>query len=150
MPLVTADITRHGAVIDVFLGVSRNRQAMLEKHKLPVPPKVGLRALIDTGAAISGFTPPVFTQLGIGPVGVIPVRTPSTIPGQPCSCSVFDVILYILSGLEQTPFPLHALAYGDFDRDPVGDLHGILGRDVLQHCNLTYLGPEKRFELGWA
>jgi hypothetical protein len=43
MAIVTGEITRHGAIIDVLVGVSRNRQARLESVGHPVPAKVAVR-----------------------------------------------------------------------------------------------------------
>jgi hypothetical protein len=46
MSLVTGPITRHGAIVDVLVGVSQNRQRLLEKNNFPVPERVPLRAII--------------------------------------------------------------------------------------------------------
>jgi len=149
MPLMTGDITEHGAVISVLVGVSRNRRAVLEKHGMPVPKAVAVRAQLDTGSFITGFTTAVFQQLGIGHIQVIRIRTPSTTPDQPCDCFVFDVVLALVSGMDQTPLSVHAIASDDFDRERDGDVNGIIGRDVLDRCNFTYLGPDKRFSLAY-
>ena len=149
MPLITGDVTEHGAVITVFVGVSRNRRAVLEKHGMAVPKAVGVRAQLDTGSFITGFTTALFEQLGIGPIQVLRIRTPSTSPDRPCDCPVFDVILALVSGMDQTPLRVHAIASDDFDRERDGDVHGIIGRDILDYCNFTYLGPDKRFSLAY-
>ena len=55
MPLLTGPLTPGGAIIDVLVGVSRPRLALLLKHQFPVPVPVHVRAVIDTGASVSGF-----------------------------------------------------------------------------------------------
>jgi hypothetical protein len=62
---------------------------------------------------------------------------------------VFDVLLSLVSGIDQSPLGVHAIASDDFDRERDGDVHGIIGRDVLDQCNFTYLGPDKRFSLAY-
>jgi hypothetical protein len=75
VPLITGPITEHGAVIDVLVGVSNNRQAALERTGQPVPSRVSLRLQIDTGSYITGLTVSVFRQLDISPIGTEKVRT---------------------------------------------------------------------------
>ncbi len=62
---------------------------------------------------------------------------------------MFDVVLSLVSGVNQTPLSLHAIASDDFDRERDGDVHGIIGRDVLDPCNFTWLGPDRRFSLAY-
>lgn len=149
MPHVNGSITEHGAVLAVLVGLSSVRRDLLIKHNFPVASPIPVRALLDTGSAISGFTPAVFEQLDLTPIGEQTIRTPSTLPGRPGVCDVFDVHLVLVSGTDQTAFRIRALACEDFDRDRDGDVHGIIGRDVLNRCTLFYVGGEQRFELAW-
>ncbi|HKI36114.1 MAG TPA: hypothetical protein VKA46_29930 [Gemmataceae bacterium] len=149
MPLISGPITEHGAVIDVFVGVSRNRQAALERSGLAVPARVGLRVQLDSGSYITGLTISLFRQLGISPIGTEKVSTPSTGPGRRHEASLYDVILWMVSGRNLTPLSVRAIACEDFDRDRDGDVHGIVGRDILDRCNFWWLGLDRRFELGY-
>jgi hypothetical protein len=54
MSLIEDVITGDGAVISVFLGVSQNREAVLRRAGFPVPARVSLRLLIDTGSFATG------------------------------------------------------------------------------------------------
>jgi hypothetical protein len=115
MPIVTGEITRHGPIICVLVGVSQNRQTRLEANGFPVPQRVQVRALIDTGSHMTGMIPDVFRSLEIGPFGRILVRTPSTTPDAPFQCDQYDVTLYLVSGMDQYPFRgVHAIASDDF------------------------------------
>jgi hypothetical protein len=86
MPIVSGDITEHGAVIPVFVGVSRHRRERLLSAGRSVPPEVGVRVLLDTGSHISGLTPAVFTALGIDPIKLGYVLTSSTKADEPFLC----------------------------------------------------------------
>ncbi len=42
---------------------------------------------------------------------------------------------------------VHVIASDDFV--PEEEVHGIIGRDVLNRCNFLYLGPERKFNLAF-
>ncbi len=147
MSLVNGELSEHGAVIDVFVGVSHSHRAALKRGGLAPPKAVAVRARLDTGSFITGFTTALFAQLGLRPIRVIQIRTPSTSPDRPCDAPVFDVVLTLVSGTNPITLSVQAIASDDFDRD--GDVHGIIGRDSLDRCNLTWLGPDRRFSLAY-
>src|SRR5216684_4525760 len=97
MPLITGDITQDGAVIAILIGVSANRKKRLICVNLPVPPRISLRAVIDTGSFVTGVIPSVFYSLEIEHFRTIPVRTPSTTPGEPHQAKQFDISLSLVS-----------------------------------------------------
>jgi hypothetical protein len=147
MSLVSGHITREGAIVVVLVGVSKNRQTVLEKHRLPVPQRIPVNAQLDTGSFASGFLPTVFQSLGIKPIGIVSVRTPSTKPGQPFPCDEYDVSVTFLAGITPVTIPsVHAIASDDFDTHEDG-VHAILGRDILDRCTLSYCGPDRTFQL---
>lgn len=148
MPLITGDITGHGAIIVVQIGVSRNRRKRLESVGFRVPEPVALRLPIDTGSFATGLVPSVFTTLQIEPFTVIPVRTPSTRRGQPHSCYQYDVSLTLVSGESTRLLPsVHVIASDDFEEEE--EIQGILGRDVLDSLHFEYHGPDRRFLLAF-
>lgn len=67
MRYVSGRIEPGGAVVDVMIGVPGVRAELLRKHAFPVPEPVFVRALIDTGASLSGFAPRVFQGLDCAP-----------------------------------------------------------------------------------
>jgi hypothetical protein len=134
--------------VDVLIGVSPNREAACRRVGFPVPPRVALRAVIDTGSYVTGLTPAAFRALGIQPFRYVPVRTPSTRPGSPHLCDQYDVSLALLAGGSVYSFGSdHAIASDDFT--PQEDVQGILGRDVLDRCVFTYYGPHRYFTLAF-
>lgn len=98
MPIVTGRITPRGAVIDVLVGVSVPRRRVLDRLGLPVPTPRHVRAMIDTGADVSGFAPRLFTALELKPIDQIALYTPSTPPNCPHLADVFDVSLSVVAG----------------------------------------------------
>lgn len=148
MSLITAEIAPEGAVIDLLVGVSENRRAVLVRNGLAVPAEVALRAQIDTGSFATGMMPETFSRLGILPFERISVRTPSTPRGESCPCDRYHVGLALVSGMARTPFPGgYVIASEDFS--PEEHIQAIIGRDILDRCYLTYDGPHKTFSLAF-
>lgn len=150
MPIVSGTITQHGAVVDVHVGVSQRRQAVLERNALPVPPRIYVRALIDTGSAVTAFRSTVFQQLQLQPFTRIPIRTPSTAPGQPHFTDQYDVSLILASAGATKHFPsISAIVSDDFNPEDEDGLEALIGRDVLAHCVFQYFGHDQRFDLSF-
>lgn len=148
MSIVTGAITKDGAVIVVLVGVSRNRQQVLERSGFAIPAKAAVRAQLDTGSAVTAFMPEVFRSLGIKPFDNIAIRTPSTTPEAPCHCDLYDVSIVLVSGDRELVFPsVHAIGSEDFVEEE--EVQAIIGRDILQLCVFNYYGPDQRFELAF-
>jgi hypothetical protein len=148
MPIITGEITWHGAIVCVLVGVGENRRKLLEKVGFPIPQPVQLRAEIDTGSAVTGTMHDVFRQLGLEPFKRIRVRTPSTTPENPALCDQYDVSISFISGTTKYTIPsVHAIASDDFQ--PSDEGQGIIGRDVLNSCHFQYFGPQRVFQLGF-
>jgi len=148
MPIVKGTIhPDDGAVIGVMVGVSQNRRKVLERNHLPVPPPITVFAQIDTGSVVTGFQPAVFRDLEIQAFGRIPLRTPSTKPGEPWESDLYDVSVTLVSGNTTEYLPsIHSIVSEDFDREGV---QAIIGRDVLSRCAFFYHGPEGWFHLAF-
>lgn len=149
MPFITGKITHNGAIVVVRVGVSHDRQACLESVRFAVPERISVRAQIDTGSFVTVFSPRAFEPLGISPVEVIAVRTPSTKPGEPCLCDVYDVSVTRMSGTSEVIIPnLSVITSLDLDQDGE-EVQAILGRDILNHCAFNYYGPHREFHLAF-
>ena len=81
-------------MVDVVIGVSHARLAVLQGKKLTVPPAQRVRGLIDTGASHTCVDPIVFTALGLPPAGTVQMRTPST-GEQTVTAFTYDVSVVI-------------------------------------------------------
>src|SRR5947209_123602 len=103
MPVINGDAAA-GPVIDLLVGVSAARCSALERNGLPVPARVRVRAVIDTGSALTGFDPSVFGQLDLRPVGTRKVLTPST-GLRPYEAAEYDVSMSIAHPDLEMHFP---------------------------------------------
>lgn len=148
MPLISGRIDRHGAVVDVLVGVSGPRQRMLRRHGFPIPQPIPVRAMIDTGSFVTGFAPRVFRSLGIGSVGTLAVFTPSTSPDAPHPAEAFDVTLSVVANGAAHPFTTARVIAADCWLPDEG-VEGLVGRDLLDHCGFQYWGPERTFTLAF-
>jgi hypothetical protein len=148
MPLITGPIGNHGAVIDVMVGVRRSRQRLLAKHQLPIPDPVHVRALLDTGASLSGFHPRVFSGLDLTPTGRIAVLTTSTPIDVPFESDVYWVSLSLVANGQLHPFPDSQVMNADCWLPDEG-IEALIGRDILDRCFFQYMGLDRRFTLAF-
>lgn len=144
MPSITATILPTGPLVQAVITHSIHRIAALVRAQQPQPPQTTITMLIDTGATCTCIDNHVISQLGLTPTGVQQVHTPST-GGTPYNCFQYDVLLAIV--LQNGPPKL-------FSTMPVigaalanQGIQGLIGRDVLKHGNLEYIGPNNSFTL---
>ncbi len=139
MPILTLPIALDGPTVDVFVGVSQPRRQALLAASLPVPAPFVARLLIDTGASCTAVDPTVFGALQIPQSGSCLLTTPSTgaIPHQ---CGLFDVSLAIHIP-SQNVFHMLSPTLSVIESDLASQgILGLLGRDILNKCVLTYNG----------
>lgn len=143
MPHLNGQITPWGPLLNVLVGVSAPRQIALTQANQPVPAPVAARLVVDTGASLTVVDATILAQLGLTPRGTQAIHTPST-KGVPHEANQFDISLFI-PGLTpgQLAHFVPALPVIDGDLKPQG-IDGLLGRDVLATCRLTYFGSD-----GW-
>jgi hypothetical protein len=146
MPHFTLPISAQGPVVDAGIMVSSARQQALQDAGLEVPTAQIVRALIDTGASISGVDPSVLTALGLTPTGEAEIHTPST-GGVPVKTPTYDVRIAILAG---RPGDLHFISetiqVTSTDLTAQG-LQVLIGRDILKSCILHFNGSDSVFSL---
>jgi hypothetical protein len=148
MSLITGQITRHGALLPVLVGVSQNRADKLTQAGFPVPQPLPFRAQLDTGSEVTVFAATMFPRLGLQPFGRIPIRTPSTRRDEPCLCDWYDVGVTLVSGSTTLFLPsVHAIASDDFDESE--EVQALIGRDILDLCAFCYYGPHQEFTLAF-
>lgn len=149
MAIVNGKITRDGPVIDVLIGVPKSRANLLAKNGFPVPPPIALRVIIDTGSHGSGFAPWVFEKLDLTPIGKITILTPSTRVEAPHECDEFHVSLSLVADGEPRPFGDRVVINPDcwHHRE---EIVGLIGRDILAHCNFFYFGKDREFKLAFG
>jgi hypothetical protein len=143
VPHLTLTLTNGAPLIDVVIGVSQPRAAVLQSSGQPVPPPVVARLLVDTGASHTCLDHSVITQLGLTPTGTVPMHTPST-GAIPENFSQYDVSIILVHNVTNRMFAAVPVMGSNFA--PQG-FQGLLGRDILKDCLLIYTGPDNAFML---
>jgi predicted aspartyl protease len=140
MPAFTGRITdlrARGPLAQISLAVSGAAETALRAAGDAVPPPVQLTALIDTGAATTAIRQGVAQQLGLLPVGVRPISTPSsTRADMPIYAIrvVLNTVVFEVTAIEAT-----GLAVQGID--------ALLGRDVLAQAVFVYIGYANEFTI---
>lgn len=145
MPQIALRISPGGPLLDVAVGVSAPRQLALVAARGLTPGRSQARFLIDTGASHTVVDAGIITGLGLTPTSIALVQTPST-AGTPQPAPQFDVSLLIPMRTGARLF--NAVSVFALSLRPQG-IDGLLGRDILAECLLTYSGPDQVF-LFWC
>lgn len=146
MPHLSLPFSGGAPIIDVLIGVSAPRADALKKANLAVPAPIPIRVLIDTGASCTNIDPGVLSKLGVVSTGTVQCHTPSTKSGQPHVANQFDVGLALIHPLITRSWGAVPVIESELAHQGI---HGLLGRDILMHCLLTYDGQGGNFCLGF-
>jgi predicted aspartyl protease len=106
-----------------------------------IRPPFTITALIDTGAYSTVLNPETIARLGLMPVGVAPITTPSTTTA--VMCNRYHINVYFADDVVvENIFAIEA---------PMGGVpyHCLIGRDVLRRATLLYEGGENRYTLSF-
>ena len=143
MPSFTSQIPnlrQTGPVCSVKIGMSAVAKEILSDQGGHVPVSIEVTALIDTGASATCVNPKIIKLLGLIPRGVTHIATPST-AAHPCD--VYDVSLHFPNGvIVPTIQVLEAPLEGQ-------NIQCLIGRDVLVHGILIYIGYANQFSLSF-
>ena len=135
MPTIIIPITSEGAVVKVLVGISQPRVLALRAAGQTAPQPIPLRLLVDTGADMTSIQGGLLAPLGIAPTGSIQMYTPST-AGTPVQCNQYDVGIVYHSAI---PFSWPLAIVPIFECSSfMGTYQGLLGKDILNRCVLTY------------
>ena len=138
MSSIITTINQGGPIVVCMIGVSAARLAAIRAKGLPDPQVHPVRLLIDTGASNTNICGSTIDKFGIDAIGSIPVHTPST-GSNPVQMEQYDVNLYFrLADGTVKSFVTIPVIRTDFKSQ--GDIDGLLGRDILSKCTLSYLG----------
>jgi len=105
----------------------------------PVPAPIPVSMMVDTGASTTVIQTGLAQQLGLQPVGTLSVNTPSSANVQ---CNTYAVRLLLPENLVAGVVAIEAPLVGQ-------NIQGLIGRDLLQHGVLIYLGKENQFTLSF-
>jgi predicted aspartyl protease len=136
------NIIQVGPISEVLIAPPQALVQVLRANGQPVPQPVRAVAMVDTGASGTVLTPSVVAQLGLQPVGVSQMSTPSTTA--PVQTRLFNVdITFALNNVSVTGVVA--------TEAPLGGQHiqCLIGRDILQHGVLVYIGYLNQFTLSF-
>lgn len=139
-----ADLATEGPIIDCTLSLNGAAQAALAlvQPPQPLPAPVSASLLIDTGASHSMVKDGVLSTLGLHPVGMLGVNTPTS---QDVACALYAVRLTLPHGgyIDTTVIQAPPSGFGGQTID------GVIGRDVLSFGILIYMGQRAQFTLSF-
>jgi hypothetical protein len=144
MPHITAQVanlTQIGPVLDVAITPTQSLAQQLQRKNQAVPAPVRVTALIDTGASGTVLTPAILQQLGVQPVGIVSMSTPSTTQPVPAAQYMVNVV-----------FPNRVVVPNVVVMEaPLGgqNIQCLIGRDILSAGVLVYLGHTNQFTISF-
>lgn len=115
--------------------IPRPVRDLMTKAGTPIPAPIKVSALIDTGASASCIREDIAKSLGLNPVGVQQISTPSTT----ATCAEYFVALQLPS--------MGVIWEGKFIATPLPgqNIACLIGRDLLSHGVLVYNGQDGSF-----
>jgi len=128
-----------GPIVEVQLAVGAILENLLKTQKQPVPAPITSLAMIDTGASATVVRDTLPPSLGLNPVSVVPINTPSSTH---VLCPVYLLRLVLPNNVVVETTAIAA---------PLQNQHiqCLIGRDVLQHGVLVYIGYANTFSLSF-
>ena len=134
MPSFTAqlpDLVSTGPIVELLISPARELVEALEAENKGVPASVKTIAMIDTGATSSVARPDLIRQMGIEPIGLVKISTPS------------DTEVECLQYQASFIFPNNvAVETSELIAAPLQGqpIQCLIGRDVLEHGVFIYNG----------
>lgn len=136
--IVSKNLEEEGPLLDVHFLVSIELENKYRQEGKEIPEPVIVKSLIDTGASACVIKKEIPEKLGLEPTGVIKIHTPSSMDNE---CYQYFMRMVI---------PTYGLTYqGPFIATPLDgqDIQGLIGRDLLKHGILIYIGYMNQFTL---
>jgi hypothetical protein len=137
-----------GPCLPVQVEVPPALAAQLQQTGQAVPAPVAGFALVDTGASVSAVDDTVIQQLGVQPIGMVPVGTAGGPQQQAIYPGRFTFPGTTLPAIDFGSLLGCNLA-GQIVAIHQGPLIALLGRDLLQSFVLVYNGPGGTFSLSF-
>ncbi len=149
MPHFTQYLSQGAPFLNVLVGPNYEAVIRLERQGRVAPAALRVRGLIDTGASHSSVDPSVLSALRLSAAGLAQMHTAST--GVTSSrVEAFDISLLIpAANTNQEAFVLPNLRVHAVELTATQNFDALIGRDVLQHCVLTYNGAMGWFTLAY-
>ena len=128
-----------GPLVDMRVWVGTPVEQAIRKAGGKVPDPVAGKGMIDTGATGSVIQPTLVQQLGLQPIGVVNISTPSS---ESILCYQYSVRLIFPNNVIVETTAIEAPLKGQ-------QIYCLVGRDVLAHGVLVYTGYINQFTLSF-
>lgn len=146
MPSLSDALIAEGALVSILVGVSASTVQILRSALRPIPPPVVIRALLDTGAEMTGIDATLVQSLDPTSAGWQFANLPAH--GGLLPVMLRDISLTIL---HPSGNPADNLVLRDWTvlELPLAPLHyeAVIGRDVLARCDFLFSGRSNSFQL---
>ncbi len=142
MPSFTAQLPNLqalGPLVEMRVWIGTPVEEALSKSGTSLPDPVPVKAMIDTGATGSVIQPEIAKKLGLQPVGVAKISTPSS---ENVQCYQYAVRLIFPNNVIVEAIVVEAPLKGQ-------QIQCLVGRDVLAHGVLIYTGYINQFTLSF-
>ena len=140
MPAFTgrrADLIARGPTLDIAIAPTVAAEQAMTAGGQQAPTPAQVTALIDTGASGSAISRGIAQQLGLNPVGVTLVTTPSS-TAVPMAAYAVRLVLPSRIVFEVTAIEADLQAQG---------IGALIGRDILSQAVLVYIGYANEFTI---
>jgi hypothetical protein len=148
LPSIVLPVRPEGLILGVVINHSKPKLEAMTKAGQALPTWETAEFLVDTGASLTMMCKSIAAKLALASHGLTPVHTASS-AGTPAMCNSYDIAMYIpgMPGAAAGHF-VEALPVTESDFT-AHSFKGLLGRDVLQNCVLTYIGPSNEYVLSY-
>jgi hypothetical protein len=133
------DLRASGPLVEVYLSVPASLEQRLLTDGKPVPAPLKVLALVDTGASATSIQDGWAAKLGLQPVGMVKMTTPTSVG---VDCLTYAVRMVLPEGITFETVASEAPLVGQ-------GFEVLIGRDALAFGVLIYLGKENRFTLAF-
>ncbi len=133
------DLQTTGPIVHMRVWVDPSAEESMTRRGDGVPAPVEVKGLIDTGASTSVIQPFVVRELGLQPVGVVSIHTPSS---RGVRCFQYLVRFVFPNGVAAEVLAVEAPLEGQA-------IQCLIGRDVLAGGVLIYTGYMNQFTLSF-
>jgi hypothetical protein len=122
-------------------------ETLLHRQRLPVPERLRLELLVDTGADTTTLNEMHMRSLGIPVRGATEVRGVTT-DAEATECNTYDVSFALINAVGDPNLILPALEVigRPFHNEMID---GLIGRDVLGSVVFTLEGPNRQFVINY-
>ena len=142
MPSFTAQVPNLqaiGPVVEARIAISSFLETSMKQKGQPISAPVPVQAMIDTGASSTVIQDSIPHTLGLQPVGVSFINTPSS-----TNVRCYEYLIRLV-------FPNNVVVEGTVIAAPLQgqQIQCLIGRDILTHGVLIYIGYTHTFSLSF-